>query len=114
MTFFSKRKNDDPRSFPVARVVVVILTVIVAIILLLQVASQKVDSIATPTLNEKEMFGTSVIQMATAIAQGTPRENIMDNSLLATMKAIDQSHDSVVDAYASSEFGSRLTVTAFV
>ena len=85
MNLLPKRMNDMPRRTLVGIMAVVGLIVILAIILLIQINTPKPAS-SFPGSSEGQLFGTALMQMGTAKAQGTPMDN--GNPLVLTAKAI--------------------------
>ena len=82
-----KRKNDAPRPFPL-KIVAFTLIVVLAIIILTQIGSHREVAVDLGyNATQHKLFDSAFMQMATAVAQGTPIEEMLDNPVVKTAKA---------------------------
>ncbi|MEP6987076.1 MAG: hypothetical protein ABI970_15830 [Chloroflexota bacterium] len=90
MNLQPKRKNGEPRPFPLKIIAaVIVLVVILGIIVVLQISARKPVSpspVLANGLTEGDLFGTAMFQMATSKALGTPLDS--SSPLILTAKAI--------------------------
>ena len=106
-----KRKNDEPRPFPLKIIAAVLLLIaVVAIIVVTQISQRRPTGYDDPMLSQGQMFRTAFLEMATSVKQGTPMNN-SNNPIILTAKALGGA-ESTQSPSSNSE--SMLTITALL